>query len=133
MRNLQQIPGGMAALCRPWLDYGMPVDSVCYVESKSEAGKFQNFRLEAADLPGAFQHITQLASEVEMKPAFAPFGPKPTSAAMCLYASHHGCAVYYPQPRVYHPDYSQGVRKVDGRPGVSAYWIKHENRKLYGV
>lgn len=125
VKILIPFPAPLSILRRTW-------DSVCYLESKSEVGKFQNFRLNTTDLSGAFDRITQLASETKMKPAFAPFGPKPTSAAMCLYAAKHDCPVYYPQPRVYHPEYSRGVREVDGKPAVFAYWIKHEGKKLYG-
>jgi len=126
VKMLIPFPAPLSILRRTW-------DSVCSLESKSETGKFQNFRIDSADLSGAFQRIKQLASEAKMKPAFAPFGPKPLSAAMCLYASKQECSVYYPQPRVYHPDYSQGVREVDGKPAVFAYWIKHEGEKLYEV
>jgi hypothetical protein len=126
VKMLIPFPAPLSILRRTW-------DSVCSLESKSEPGKFQNFRIEPSDLAGAFQRISQLASEAKMKPTFAPFGPKPLSAAMCLYASRHRCPVYYPQPRVYHPDYSQGVREVDGKPAVIAYWIKHESTKLYGI
>jgi len=124
VKMLIPFPAPLSILRRTW-------DSVCYLESKSAPGKFQNYRLNTADMSGAFQRITQLASETKMKPAFAPFGPKPTSAAMCLYAAKHDCSVYYPQPRVYHPDYSRGIREVDGKPAVFAYWIKHDGKKLY--
>lgn len=126
VKMLIPFPAPLAILRRTW-------DSVCSLESKSEPGKFQNFRIDSADLSGAFQRITQLATEAKLKPSFAPFGPKPLSAAMCLYASKQQCSVYYPQPRVYHPDYSQGVREVDGKPAVFAYWIKHDGQKLYEV
>lgn len=42
-------------------------------------------------------------------PALAPYGPKPISIAMCLYAIGLGCPVFYTQPRIYHPDYTIGV------------------------
>lgn len=126
VKILIPFPAPLSILRRTW-------DSVCYLESKSESGKFQNFRLDAADLSGTFERVALLASETDIKPTFAPFGPKPISAAMCLYAAKHDCAVYYPQPRVYHPEYSRGVREVDGRPAVFAYWIKHEGEKLYGA
>lgn len=126
VKMLIPFPAPLSILRRTW-------EAVCYLESKSEAGKFQNFRIDTTDLPGAFQRIAQLASEAKMRPAFAPFGPKPTSAAMCLYASYRDCSIYYPQPRIYHPDYSQGVRVIDGKPAVWAYWIKHDGKSLYKV
>lgn len=41
--------------------------------------------------------------------ALAPFGPKPHSLAMALFAMKHRCGLYYTQPRSYNPDYSKGV------------------------
>jgi len=39
----------------------------------------------------------------------APFGAKPHSLAMTLFAMKHDCGLYYTQPKSYHPDYSRGV------------------------
>ncbi len=124
VKMLIPFPAPVSVLHRTW-------ESVFHLESKSVRGKFVKFRVDAADLPSAFERIVTLANESDAIPAFAPFGPKPISAAMCLYAAQKKCAVYYPQPRIYHPEYSQGVRDVDGKPGVFAYWIKHRGEQLY--
>jgi hypothetical protein len=39
----------------------------------------------------------------------APFGPKPHTLGMTLFAMKHGCGLYYTQPKSYHPDYSKGI------------------------
>jgi len=58
-------------------------------------------------------------------PALAPYGPKPISLAMCLYAVKFGSPVFYTQPRVYHPDYTVGV-------GSSwAYSLKRNGREVW--
>lgn len=56
-------------------------------------------------------------------PALAPYGPKPLSLGMCLYALRHDAPVFYTQPKLYHPKYTQGIGsmwgycvKVKGRP-----------------
>lgn len=41
--------------------------------------------------------------------ALAPYGPKPVSLGMCLYAIHTEAPVFYTQPLTYHPDYSRGI------------------------
>jgi hypothetical protein len=53
----------------------------------------------------------------------APFGPKPHTLGMALFAVHHDSGLYYTQPKSYHPDYSHGrgttwayVVKWDGTP-----------------
>lgn len=93
--------------------------------------KFENYRVPTLDLSAAFDRILSLVQNTEAEPAFAPFGPKPISAAMCLFAAQRNSAVYYPQPWAYHPSYSTGVGKVDGKDAVFAYWIKHDGKLLY--
>ena len=126
VKMLIPFPAPLSVLRRAW-------ESVFCLESQRLPEKFEHHRVETADLPGAFERIISLARDPSVKPAFAPFGPKPISAAICLYAAKCKCAVYYPQPRIYHPDYSQGVGQVDGRPAVFAYWIKHAGNRLYEI
>lgn len=40
--------------------------------------------------------------------SLAPFGPKPHSLAMALFAMKHRCGLYYSQPKSYNPKYSRG-------------------------
>ena len=124
VKMLIPFPAPLPVLRRTW-------ESVFSLEAKRATDKFEHHRVDAADLPGAFDRIASFARDPSVQLAFAPFGPKPISAAMCLYASQRECSVYYPQPRIYHPDYSQGVGKVDGQDAVFAYWIKHDGRPLY--
>lgn len=126
VKMLIPFPSSLAALRRAW-------DSVFSLESQRSPDKFENHRVDTADLPGAFERIASFARDPSAKLAFAPFGPKPISAAICLYAAQRECSVYYPQPRIYHPDYSQGVGAVEGKPAVFAYWIKHAGKRLYMV
>lgn len=126
VKMLIPFPAPLAVLRRTW-------DSVFSLEAKRASDKFEHHRVDPADLPGAFERIVSLARDPSVTLAFAPFGPKPISAAMCLYASPRECSVYYPQPRHYHPDYSQGVGEVDGKPAVFAYWIKHAGNRLYEI
>lgn len=58
--------------------------------------------------------------------SLAPFGPKPHSLAMVLFAMHNNCSLFYTQPKSYNPDYSTGrgnpwayVLKWDGVPCFS--------------
>jgi hypothetical protein len=103
------------------------------LEAESDAAKFDNFRVSPDDISGAFDRIVSLAVASNLSPAFAPFGPKPLSAAICLFAAQRGCAVYYPQPTVYHPHYSRGIRMIGGKPAVTAHWIKHRGKRLYVI
>lgn len=55
----------------------------------------------------------------------APFGPKPHSLGMALFAIKNDAGIYYTQPKSYNPDYSTGY-------GISwAYVIKWEGIPCY--
>ena len=41
--------------------------------------------------------------------ALAPYGPKPVSLGMCLFAIERDAAVFYTQPKCYHPAYTSGT------------------------
>lgn len=126
MKLLIPFPAPLSALRRTW-------ESVANLERGQPVERFDKFRVETLDMSAAFDRIRQLAGNPEKALAFAPFGPKPTSAAMCLYAMQRDSSVHYPQPTVYHPDYSRGIRNNDPATAVSAYWIKHEGENLYMV
>jgi hypothetical protein len=41
--------------------------------------------------------------------SLAPFGPKPHTLGMALFAIRNDASLWYTQPKVYHPDYSRGT------------------------
>jgi len=42
----------------------------------------------------------------------APFGPKPLTLGMTLFAIEHKAGLYYTQPKAYNPNYSSGVSDI---------------------
>jgi hypothetical protein len=126
MKILIPFPAPLAVLRRTW-------QSVSKLEQGHAEGRFDKHRVETLDMSAAFDRIRSLAGNPPKTVAFAPFGPKPTSAAMCLYALQKNSSVHYPQPTVYNPEYTRGIRNNDPATAVSAYWIKHEGEFLYGV
>jgi hypothetical protein len=118
-------PAMPSAVRRSW-------ESVFNLQCARNFDKFVKHRVDAIDISAAFDQIISLGRNYDAV-AFAPFGPKPISAAMCLYAAQCGSAVHYPQPHGYHPDYSIGVAKLNGKPLVNAYWIKHNGEDLYSI
>ena len=126
MKLLVPFPAPLSALRRTW-------ESVANLERDHSDGRFEKFRVSTLDMSAAFERIRQMAGNPEKPLAFAPFGPKPTSAAMCLYAMQRNSSVQYPQPTVYHPEYSRGIRDNSPAAAVSAYWVKHEGENLYAV
>jgi hypothetical protein len=127
MKLLIPYPAPLGILRRTW-------ESVARLEQLENAGskpRFEKFRVDGIDMSSSFDRIVSLARASERPTAFAPFGPKPVSAAMCLYASAKECAVYYPQPTVYHPNYAIGIGGSEPARAVNAYWVKHDGENLY--
>ena len=90
-------------------------------------------RVNGYDVAEVYERITSLADEGRRYVVFAPYGPKPMSLAMCIYASMHDntSAVYYTQPKAYNPSYSYGVKEVCGQRQVYAYCLRLGGRNLY--
>lgn len=87
-------------------------------------------RVAPDDISGAFDLICRIANGNPL--SLAPFGPKPISAAMCIFATLTDSPVYYAQPKWYNPDYTTGPDTNDsGQPKISGHWIKHSGKLLY--
>jgi hypothetical protein len=88
-------------------------------------------RADATDVSGCFDHISSIAKEEPKAVLLAPFGPKPHSLAMCLYAMKYGCDVFHSQPKYYNPQYSTGIKESNGKALTHAYVIRLAGRDLY--
>lgn len=84
-------------------------------------------RVHALDMSDAFDKLCQITNNGIYKSILAPYGPKPVSLAMALFAIEEGVPVYYTQPSYYAPDYSSGIKES------YAYWIVKSKIKLYTV
>jgi hypothetical protein len=126
MKILVPFPAPLAVLRRTW-------ESVANLERDHSEIRFEKVRVEPLDMSATFDRIRSLAGNPEKSLAFAPFGPKPMSAAMCLYAMQRDSSVHYPQPTVYNPDYSKGIKNNNPSDAITAYWVKHEGENLYSV
>jgi hypothetical protein len=124
IKVLIPFPAPLAILRRTWI-------SVFQLEKDQPDDRFEKHRVDTLDISAAFDRIVSLTRDSSKPVAFAPFGPKPTSVAMCLYAIEKNSAVHYPQPTVYNPNYSIGIRNNDPKSAVKAYWIKHDGENLY--
>jgi hypothetical protein len=90
-------------------------------------------RIGAYDVPDVFEHICKLTDSGRKYAVFAPYGPKPVSLAMCLYAIQTAAAVYYTQPTKYNPAYSVGIKRINAEPESYAYCLRIGGRDLYQV
>lgn len=124
IRTILPFPPGPPAYNRNW-------DFIRDIEKALPEGLPAPIRVEAYDCCDAFDHIAQLCGSGARPALLAPFGPKPISLAMALYASLTGDIVRYTQPAVYHPFYSSGISFVDGRLNSYAYVIRTNSIDKY--
>ena len=96
--------------------------------------RFQH--VDGLNVPDVFDVLSDIGSSGERQVTLAPYGPKPISLAMALYASRYdtgtnATAVYYTQPTAYNPDYSSGLKRIGGKLGIHCYAIKRLGQVLY--
>lgn len=96
-------------------------------------------QLSALDVSQTFDAIRKVTKEGERTSYMLPFGPKPVSLAMCLFAiaaDRAGKAevpVYYAQPSQYALHYTEEALFKNGKLSCLGYALKHEGRQLYEV
>lgn len=84
-------------------------------------------RVHALDTNDAYDRICDITNSGQDKSILAPYGPKPVSLAIALFAIEKGVPVYYTQPNYYSPEYSSGIKETYG------YWIKKLGENLYSL
>jgi hypothetical protein len=82
-------------------------------------------RVNSTDVNETFDYIETASENGDKKCLFAPYGPKPISLAMCLWAIKNNAPVYYTQPKFYNPDYSVGAKET------LAYLVRFNNQEYY--
>ena len=90
-------------------------------------------RVNALDPSDAFDHILKATDTGKEYVIIAPYGPKPISLAMCIFAVIGSYPVYYTQPRIYNPRYSTGVQEIRGIKQVYAYCLRLGGRDIYSI
>lgn len=103
------------------------------LERNLPQSKLEPIRVDARDASDAFNHICSATDHGSQYTIFAPYGPKPISLAIAIYATMQQSAVYYTQPRVYNPDYCRGVARVNELPATYAYCLRLSGADLYSV
>ena len=73
-------------------------------------------RIDSNNMPDAFAYIMSETNDGSKHAVFAPYGPKPISLAICIYAAIKGESVYYTQPTYYNPEYSSGYKETFSYP-----------------
>lgn len=98
------------------------------IEKSSPLKQFDSIiRLDSNNMPDAFEYISKETNAGDKRAIFAPYGPKPISLAMCIYATLRESPVYYTQPKYYNPEYSTGIKDT------FAYCIVLNKKNLYSL
>lgn len=98
-----------------------------------------NLHIEHVDgwnVPEVVDLLGRIGENGEAHMMLAPYGPKPVSLAMALYASRFSTvenptAVYYTQPTSYNPYYSSGIRQLRNKLAIHCYGVKRLGKLLY--
>lgn len=142
VRVLFPFPPGPPGMRRNWqflesLQRSIKTDIHQY--GRETAPKFDYVQVGAVDVPNNFEAICRSTNYGDKTSLLAPYGPKPVSLSMCLYAlaaeraGKKAVPVYYSQPKRYALDYTRGVVKRAGSPVVYAYPIRLRGRDLYHI
>lgn len=110
---------------------------VRYVDDQVKLNPNNIIRVHTHSASLAFEHLTGKCKTHSDEIILAPFGPKPISLAMALFAiarekKRLPLTVGYTQPRAYSHEYSFGVEiGHDGLPVVHTYGVKLNGKNLY--
>lgn len=126
IRTILPFPPGLPAYHRNW-------EFIREMQTTLPEGLASPIRVEAYDCADTFDHLVQLTAQGTKNAIFAPFGPKPLSLAICLFASLARHAVYYTQPTVYNPDYSTGIKTRNGQIRAYAYTLRVNGNNMYSI
>lgn len=123
-------PPGPPTYQRTW-DFVRRIELYYPIKNPTE----QILRVSAYDASDTFDHVLSITggSPKRKKALFAPYGPKPLSLGMCLYAIETNSVVYYTQPKVYNPEYCIGIRMHNKIPETYAYCVRLGGIDYYNI
>ena len=126
VRTILPFPPGMPTFRRNW-EFIRAMKEVLPESFKSPV------RVSAYDCSDTFSHLREMTDNGRLTAILAPYGPKPMSLAFCLFANLTQSVVYYTQPSVYNPQYSEGTADWNGDLASYAYCIRMHGRDLYSL
>jgi len=118
VRLLFPFPPGPPNYQRNW-------DFVARIHGTYRLAPSSILRTHALNMPAAYRDLIRLTNNGQEPCVLAPYGPKPISAAMAVFAINYGVPVYYTQPSYYSPFYSVGVKET------YAYSLVRDGKKLF--
>ncbi len=135
MRYIFPFPPGPPGFHRNW-NFVRTLEE--QAKEHDDSPEQDRWHINMYDCSSTFDALSRVTRDGQAKAVFAPYGPKTSSLAMCLFAcatqegSGPQLPVYYAQPRRYDIGYSRDVRKTaDGRDDIKAYCVKLNGVGLY--
>jgi hypothetical protein len=142
IKVLFPFPPGQPGLMRNW-ESTRYLEQISNQETPDEDGvyadRLTSVQHDALDVSQCFELLSSLTDGGNKQSLLAPYGPKPISLAMCLFAlacersSKPEVPVYYSQPTAYSFNYTAGPQVIAGLPKVTAYPVILNGRFLYTV
>jgi len=126
VKLLLPFPARPSSFQRSW-------DLIRKLQRYRELGTMDIYRTDAKSVSDTFDRLLSLTRDGRQGVELAPFGPKPMSVAMCIFATLTGSPVFYTQPTAYHPDYSLGVSTIDGQPEIYGYCLRLAGNDFYSL
>ena len=124
IKLLFPFPAPPSAFARSW-------ELVRRLQKNRLPDAFRIYQADSREVSDAFDRLLTLTDKGNHRIVLAPFGPKPISVAMCIFATLTESPVFYSQPKVYHPYYSYGVAQVGGAAAVWAHCIRLDGNDYY--
>lgn len=82
-------------------------------------------RIHALSLSDTYDYLISITNNGKKNSILAPYGPKPISVGMALFAINYGVPVYYSQPNFYSDEYSSGIKESYG------YLVKRDFKGIF--
>jgi hypothetical protein len=126
VKLLLPFPAPPAAFQRSW-------ETIRRLRQQRSHEAFQIVRASAKDCADTFDRLVSLTDRNTQRAQLAPFGPKPMSLGMCLFAVRTNSEVFYTQPAVYNPNYSIGIARRNGVVDIQAFAIRLDGIDFFSI
>ncbi len=116
--------------------FGRNWDALRHAVRSTDPTRTRHTGVSGSDVAAVFDELCSCTRQGQRRAMLAPYGPKPVSLAMCLFALAVGserAAVIYTQPKYYHPHYSNGIAIDRDGPVIYGYPIRLDGRDIFTV
>lgn len=124
LRLMMPLPPGPPHVAKNWR-------FIHSLVGESNPNRCRVVAVDARDVSSAFTLIAGFGESGVGDLMLAPYGPKPISLAMAVYALVADLPVFYNQPNLYNPEYCLGVGRAHGHELNYGYCLRLAGRDLF--